>query len=106
MFIWLSGINPVYLLGTVSGLFPVTAAGGTFFSGFMFLLNLVLLSFFGLLLAYFLAESVVVRVDIAKNMRTVAKQNGHGFALNSAWRTTSRTRRGSGFRAQAPAVEA
>ena len=56
MFIWLSGISPVYLLGTVSGLFPVTAAGSTFFSGFMFLLNLVLLSFFGLLLAYFRAE--------------------------------------------------
>ena len=50
------------------------AAGGTFLSGFMFLLNLALLSFFGLLLVYFLAESVVVLADIAKNTRTVAKQ--------------------------------
>ena len=74
MFIWLSGIHPFAILGAMAGLFPQVGFGNTFFGGIAFLLSLVLLSFFGLLVFYFVAESIVVMVDIAKNVRTVAKQ--------------------------------
>ena len=74
MFIWLSGIHPFAILGAMAGLFPQVAFGNTFFGGIAFLLSLVLLSFFGLLVFYFVAESIVVMVDIAKNVRAVVKQ--------------------------------
>ena len=78
LFIWLSGIHPFFILGAMAGLFPQVSFGNSFLGGVVFLLSLLLLSFFGLLLFYFLAESVIVMVDIAKSMRTVVRQTESG----------------------------
>jgi hypothetical protein len=72
-YIWFSKLNPFALLGPMHRLFPSISPEATFLGGVLFLLNLGLLSFFGLLGFYFLAESVVVMVEIAKNTRYLAK---------------------------------
>lgn len=70
IFIWLSGSNPFFLLPGIGGMFPVVAADRTFLGGLLFLLNFGLVSFAGVIAFYFLAESIVVMVDIAKNTRS------------------------------------
>lgn len=72
-YIWFSKLAPFALLGPMYHLFPSIPPEGTFLGGVLFLLNLGLLSFFGLLGFYFLSESVVAVIEIAKNTRHLAK---------------------------------
>jgi hypothetical protein len=75
LFIWLSGMSPVRFLPGIGEMLPA-ASGGTFLDGVSFLLMAVLLSFVFLVGFYFLAEAVVVVVDIARNVRLLVQQGG------------------------------
>jgi hypothetical protein len=69
IFIWFSKYNPLYLLGLIGHFFPSFSPEGTFLGGLLFLVYFALLSFVIIVVFYFLAESTVVLVDIAKNIR-------------------------------------
>jgi len=69
LLIWFSGYNPLYLLRAIPLFFPLFYPERTFLGGLLFLVYLVLLSFIVIVVFYFLAESTVVLVDIAKNIR-------------------------------------
>jgi hypothetical protein len=83
LFIWFSGLNPAQMLPGAGGLLP-TVAGGTFMDGVLFLVWAALASFAALIVFYFLAEAVVVIVDIARNIRLLVHsgeatgENGSG----------------------------
>jgi hypothetical protein len=68
IFIWFSKYNPLYLLGLIGHFFPSFSPEGTFLGGLLFLVYFALLSFVIIVVFYFLAESTVVLVDIAKNI--------------------------------------
>jgi hypothetical protein len=74
IFVWLSGISPMQMLGPFGGILPSTPVGSTFVSGISLLVLCVLMSFFSLVAFYFLAEATLVLVDIARNIRTLAAQ--------------------------------
>jgi hypothetical protein len=75
MFIWLSGTSPVRFLPGIGGLLP-PVSGGTFLEGLLFLVWAAVLAFVFLVGFYFLAEAVVVAVDIARNVRLLVQQGG------------------------------
>lgn len=72
LFIWLARWDPLSLLGPFAELLPSVSVEGTFGSGMKFLASALLASFAWLILFYFLAESSVVLVDIAANVRRLA----------------------------------
>lgn len=74
VFIWLSKYNPLYLFGEMGRFFPSMSAEGTFLGGLLFLVYFALLSFVIIVVFYFLAESTVVLVDIAKNIRQLLQR--------------------------------
>jgi hypothetical protein len=76
LFAWLSGLNPLLIMGGAGGFFPSVPGGNTFLTGLLFLVALAVAAFVSLLVFYFLAESVVVLVDIASNMRLLVRQSG------------------------------
>ncbi len=71
IFIWLSGSEIEELFELLGKFFPLPPfeAEATFLGGLIFLVYSALLSFVVILLFYFLAESTIVLVDIAKNIR-------------------------------------
>ena len=73
LFIWLSGMSPARFLPGIGDLLP-SASGGTFLEGILFLVWSALVSFVFLVGFYFLAEAVVVVVDIARNVRLLVQQ--------------------------------
>jgi hypothetical protein len=73
LFIWLSGMSPARFLPGIGELLP-SVSGGTFVAGVLFLLWSALLSFAFLIGFYFLAEAVIVIVDIARNVRLLVEQ--------------------------------
>jgi hypothetical protein len=74
LFIWFTKENPLYLLGGIGRFFdPSLSPEGTFLGGLLFLIYGGLLSFVILIVFYFLAESVVVLVDVAKNIRLLVE---------------------------------
>jgi hypothetical protein len=75
LLIWFSGISPFRLMPGIGDLFPAVGGGGTFLDGLMFLVWLAVLSLVAVVGFYFLAESVVVVVDIARNIRLLVKQS-------------------------------
>jgi hypothetical protein len=75
LFVWLSGMSPLRFLPVLGEMSPA-ATGGTFLDGVSFLLSAAVLSFVLLLGFYFLAEAVVVVVDIACNVRLLVQQGG------------------------------
>lgn len=75
MFIWLSGMSPLRFLPGIGEMLPAIS-GGTFLDGVLFLVWAAVLSFVFLVVFYFLAEAVVVLVDIARNVRLLVRQSG------------------------------
>jgi hypothetical protein len=74
-FTWLSGMSPRSLLSGLGDLLPNMPAGGeSFLDGVIFLAALAAVAFLALVVFYALAELVVVTVDIAINMRRLAKR--------------------------------
>ena len=74
-FTWLSGMSPRSLLSGLGDLLPNMPAGGeSFLDGAIFLAALTAVAFLALVLFYALAELVVVTVDIAINMRRMARR--------------------------------
>jgi len=73
LFIWFAGTSPVRFLPGIGDLLPSVSGGGTFLEGLLFLVWAALLSFAFLVGFYFLAEAVVVVVDIACNIRLLVQ---------------------------------
>jgi hypothetical protein len=75
IFVWFSGMSPVQLLPGVGGILPAPA-GGTFLDGVLFLVWVCAASFTALIVFYFLGEAIVVIADIARNVRSLARERG------------------------------
>jgi hypothetical protein len=76
IFTWFSGMSPRSLLGGLGDIIPGMPAGGaSFLDGVIFLVTLVIVAFLALVVFYALAELVVVTVDIAINIRRMAKRD-------------------------------
>jgi len=84
IFIWFSGVNPLELLRGVAGFFPSLYPEGTFLGGLLFLVYFALMSFGIIIIFYFLAESTVVLVDIAKNIRLLLAGGSTGEKVGAA----------------------
>ncbi len=82
VFMWLAGSNPLDMLGPVAELLPSGGRQMTFWGGILFLVTLTLTSVLVIAFSYFVAESVLVVVDIARNVRllvaTVPGDNAPG----------------------------
>lgn len=63
----------LYLL-PISGLLPIEG-GGRFLFGLVFLITCLITAYIILLIAYFLAENILVLVDIAKNTKMMSEGN-------------------------------
>jgi hypothetical protein len=74
VFIWFAKADPSYFLDGLRSFFPAIGAEGSFLGGLTFLITMVLVSFAVLLMLYALAESIVVLVDIARNIRRLVPQ--------------------------------
>jgi len=70
-FIWFAKTSPFFMLPGLGPLMPSAPAGESFLGGLGFLAYLCVMSFLLLVLFYFLAESTLLWVDIAHNMRTL-----------------------------------
>jgi hypothetical protein len=69
LFIWLSGMSPLSVIGAFGGPFALGPTDGTFIGGLWFLVAGGLGAFVILLVSYFVAEATVVFVDIAQSLR-------------------------------------
>jgi hypothetical protein len=83
-------------------------SGGTFVDGVLFLVWAAVLSFVSLVVFYFLAEGVVVVVDIARNIRLLVQQTS-GTSEKGVKNIAARERRtdgsqGDGFAHESQAV--
>ena len=76
LFTWFTGFNPLSLLSEFGSFLPnlPLGGGGTFLDGLEFLIFMILTAFGSLIVFYFLAEAVLVAVDIAKNVRHLAER--------------------------------
>jgi hypothetical protein len=83
LFVWVSGRNPVEMLPGLGQMLP-TVSGGTFVDGLMFLVWTALASFAALVIFYFLAESTLVIVDIARNVRLLTQPGAAGNEAKKA----------------------
>jgi hypothetical protein len=76
LFIWIAGFSPYSVLNQVAPFMPTPPPGVTFLDGLYFLGIFALFSFVAILLFYFLAESIVLVADIARNVRLLVKAKG------------------------------
>ena len=74
-FIWLSGISPAGILPGAGAVSPFSGGGGTFLDGLIFLIALALFGFAGLVFFYFLAEVIGVLHEMARDVRSLAKNS-------------------------------
>ena len=77
LFIWVARGNPFWLVRESVGILPSVPVESSFLGGLIFLLSMSVASFLMLVLAYFLAESVVVMVDVASHVRMLVRQGDH-----------------------------
>ncbi len=77
IFIWLSKLNPLDLMGEIERVFPSLFPEQTFFGGVLFLVYFGIISFAVFIGSYFLAESMEIMVGIAKGIRLLLEEPGH-----------------------------
>ena len=70
---WFIGSGAFYMVKRPSLLIPSYGSGEGFWGGLVFMAGGLFSAIVGLVLFYFLAESVVVLVDIAKNIKKMSK---------------------------------
>lgn len=80
LFIWFAAYSPMVLLPGLGELLPSTSSGSGFLGGLTFLVYLCVVSIMALVFFYFLAEAIVVLVDIAIHIRLLVKQTAPGGA--------------------------
>lgn len=78
LLLWIARTSPMMVLGDLRVFLPATSVEGTFVGGVVFLLYLSFVAFVTLVGFYFLAESSVVLIDIAKNVRLMAGRGNSG----------------------------
>jgi hypothetical protein len=74
---WFIGSNALYMIKGSAPFFPSYGSGEGFWGGLVFIAGGLLSAFVGLVFFYFLAEAVIVLVDIARNIkmtREIAEQ--------------------------------
>jgi len=67
---WFIGSSAIYMIKRSAPLVPSYGSGEGFWGGLVFMAGGLFSAFVGLVLFYFLSETVVVVVDIAKNIKT------------------------------------
>ena len=70
---WFIGSSAFYMIKKSAPLVPSYGSGEGFVGGLVFMVGGLFSAFVGLVLFYFLAEAVVVLVDIAKNIKKMSK---------------------------------
>jgi len=70
---WFIGSGAFYMVKRPSLLIPSYGSGEGFWGGLVFMAGGLFSAIVGLVIFYFLAESVVVAVDIARNVKKIAK---------------------------------
>ena len=70
---WFIGSGAFYMVKRLSLLIPSYGSGEGFWGGLVFMAGGLFSAIVGLVIFYFLAESVVVAVDIARNVKKMAK---------------------------------
>jgi hypothetical protein len=70
---WFIGSSALYMVKRSAPLFPSYGNGEGFWGGLVFMVGGLFSAFVGLVLFYFLAEAVVVLIDIAKNIKKISK---------------------------------
>jgi hypothetical protein len=75
-YILVTGGSPIQLVNMIAPFLPVSASGGTFIDGVIWLAWALLISFSALLVFYFIAESILLFADIARNVRSLVKAKG------------------------------
>ena len=70
---WFIGSGAFYMVKRPSLLIPSYGSGEGFWGGLVFMAGGLFSAIVGLVIFYFLAESVIVAVDIAKNVKKIAK---------------------------------
>ena len=73
LILWFS--NYVYNLMEFTRYIPLVGLDSTFVGGILFFIASIVAAFFVLLLSYFLAENILVLVEIAKNTRPLRKSS-------------------------------
>ena len=70
---WFIGSGAFYMVKRPSLLIPSYGSGEGFWGGLVFIASGLFSAIVGLVIFYFLSESVIVAVDIAKNIKKIAK---------------------------------
>jgi hypothetical protein len=70
---WFIGSSALYMVKRSAPLVPSYGNGEGFWGGLVFMVGGLFSAFVGLVLFYFLAEAVVVLIDIAKNIKKISK---------------------------------
>lgn len=70
---WFIGSGAFYMVKRPSLLIPSYGSGEGFWGGLVFIAGGLFSAIVGLVIFYFLAESVIVAVDIARNIKKIAK---------------------------------
>ncbi|HZP16978.1 MAG TPA: zinc ribbon domain-containing protein [Terriglobales bacterium] len=87
LFIWFSGASPGTMLSGVLPWMPsIPSQGQSFIDGLIFLVWFALAGFISLVAFYGAAELVVVTVDIASNVRLIARSRGAEAAAGAGAR--------------------
>ncbi len=71
LFMWLAKMNPIGLIGGLAPFLPSSSMEASFLGGITFLIYFGLFAIANLLAFYFLAEAIVVAVDIARQIRSI-----------------------------------
>lgn len=70
---WFIGSSALYMIKGSAPFVPSYGNGEGFWGGLVFMVGGLFSAFVGLVLFYFLAEAVVVLIDIAKNIKKISK---------------------------------
>jgi hypothetical protein len=82
LFLWMANVPLGYVAGPLRALMPDLGfhASNNFLAGLVFLVSMLSAAFFAILVSYFLAEAVIVLVDIARHIQGLS----HGVGTSSA----------------------
>ncbi|HWZ30091.1 MAG TPA: hypothetical protein VNX18_02080 [Bryobacteraceae bacterium] len=71
LFVWMTNMDPVGMLGAAGSFIPRLGVGGGFLGGLTFLATALILGFVLIITFYFIAELLLVLVDIAGNTKAL-----------------------------------
>jgi hypothetical protein len=79
LFVWMTNMDPVGMLGAAGSFIPRLGAGSGFLGGLTFLVTALILGFVLIITFYFIAELLLVLVDIAGNTKALRMAMASGL---------------------------